>query len=85
MYIMAHPDFIACSFTENSIDQKRVNNRSSEKEILYVLEITCNPSIYTTAHPDFIVCRFMENSIGLKRVNNQREKEIQYFFGNYNL
>ena len=39
-------------------------NRSSEKEIQYFLEIlTCTPSIYVMSHLDFIVCSFMENFI----------------------
>ena len=47
-------------------------NRSSEKEIQYFLEIiTCDPSIYTMDHPDLIIiCYFMENSIGPKRVKD---------------
>ena len=39
-------------------------NRYSEKEIQYFLEIiTCDPSIYTMDHPDLPVSNFMGNSI----------------------
>ena len=49
----------------------RRQDRSSQKEIQYCLEIkTYDPSIYTIDHPDIIVCTsFMDNSIGLIRVN----------------
>ena len=44
-------------------------NRSSEKEIQYVLEsITCDPSIYTIDHPGLIVSSIMGNYIGTERV-----------------
>ena len=44
-------------------------NRSSEKEMQYLLEIiTCDPSIYTMGHPDLTVSNFLEYSIGPKRV-----------------
>ena len=50
-------------------------DRSSEKEIQYILEIiTCDPSIYTMDHPDFIACSFMENSIGLKLFNRDQNQ-----------
>ena len=53
-------------------------NRSSEKEIQYVLEIiTCDPSIYTMNHQDLTVTNFLENSIGLKRVNG-----LQFYINN---
>ena len=46
-----------------------IQNRSSDKEKQYILEIlTCDPSIYTMDHPDFIVCSFIEYSICLKSV-----------------
>ena len=81
MYTMTHPNFIVCSFMENSIGLKR------EKEIQYFWEITtCDHWKYTMAYPDFTVCSFMENSIGQKRVNDpSAEKGLQYFFENYNL
>ena len=45
-------------------------NRSSEKEIQYFLEIlTCDPSIYIMHHPDLTVSNFMGNSVGIKMVN----------------
>ena len=45
-------------------------NRSSEKEVQYNLEIiTSDPSLYTVGHPDLTVSKFMENSIGFKRVS----------------
>ena len=41
-------------------------NRCSEKEIWYILEIiTCDPSAYTMDHPGLIVPDFIENFIGL--------------------
>ena len=44
-------------------------NRSSEKEIQYVLQIkTCDISIYTMDHPGLTVLNFIEKSICLKRV-----------------
>ena len=40
-------------------------NRSSENEIQYFLEIlTCDPSMYIMDYPYSIVCRFMESFIG---------------------
>ena len=45
-------------------------NQSSEKEILYFLEIiTCDPSIYIMDYPHLTVSNIMENSIDPKRVN----------------
>ena len=42
-------------------------NPSSDREILFILEIlTCNPSVYIMNHPDITVSNSMENSIGLK-------------------
>ena len=44
-------------------------NRSSEKEIQYFLEIiTCDPSVSTMNYTDLTVSNFMENSIGTMRV-----------------
>ena len=46
MYTMDHPDFIGCSFMENSIGLKRVKNR--ELEILEHLLCIINLSIPST-------------------------------------
>ena len=40
-------------------------NLSSGKEILFLGNITFDPSIYIMDHPDLNVSNFMENSIGL--------------------
>ena len=44
-------------------------NQSSEEEIQFKKNITCDPSIFKMDYPSCIVCGFMENSIGLNWVN----------------
>ena len=56
-------------------------DRSSEKEIKSVFEITaCDSLIYTIDHPHLTVSNFMESSIGLKRVKTKKNCDLRHLY-----